>query len=456
MAKKTKVGFISLGCSKNLCDTEIMLRHLVDEGYEITPDETEADVVIVNTCAFIESAKKESIDNILDLGWLEKHRGLKGIIVAGCLAERYREEVLKELPEADAVLGVGGVHRIGEAVKVVLEQAAKKGGKKKKFACFDDKETSELGGERVITTGDAMAYLKIAEGCSNRCTYCAIPSIRGKMRSRTMKDIVEEATALDAMGIKELNIIAQDTSAYGIDLYGKYALPELIRGITDATNIPWIRLLYCYPDKITDELVEELKNNPRLVKYIDIPIQHISDPVLKRMNRHGDSAMIRDAVARLRTVPGIVLRTTAIVGFPGETEEDFRALCEFVKEAKFERFGAFPYSREEGTPAYDFEDQIDEQTKQDRYDILMQTQLPVSEAYNRSRVGKTVRVLCEGYDPVADSHVGRSYAEAADIDGKIWFTTKRKDLRIAEGEMIDVRITEAMDYDLVGEAVLNV
>ena len=456
MAKKTKVGFISLGCSKNLCDTEIMLRHLVDEGYEITPDETEADVVIVNTCAFIESAKKESIDNILDLGWLKKHRGLKGIIVAGCLAERYREEVLKELPEADAVLGVGGVHRIGEAVKVVLEQAAKKGGKKKKFACFDDKETSELGGERVITTGDAMAYLKIAEGCSNRCTYCAIPSIRGKMRSRTMKDIVEEATALDAMGIKELNVIAQDTSAYGIDLYGKYALPELIRGITDATNIPWIRLLYCYPDKITDELVEELKNNPRLVKYIDISIQHISDPVLKRMNRHGDSAMIRDAIARLRAVPGIVLRTTAIVGFPGETEEDFRELCEFVKEAKFERFGAFPYSREEGTPAYDFEDQIDEQTKQDRYDILMQTQLPVSEAYNRSRVGKTVRVLCEGYDPVADSHVGRSYAEAADIDGKIWFTTKRKDLRIAEGEMIDVRITEAMDYDLVGEAVLNV
>ncbi len=456
MAKKTKVGFISLGCSKNLCDTEIMLRHLVDEGYEITPDETEADIVIVNTCAFIESAKKESIDNILDLGWLKKHRGLKGIIVTGCLAERYRDEVLKELPEADAVLGVGGIHRIGEAVKAVLANAEKKGGKKKKYACFDDKETSDLGGERVITTGDAMAYLKIAEGCSNRCTYCAIPSIRGKMRSRTMKDIVEEATALDAMGIKELNIIAQDTSAYGIDLYGKYALPELIRGITDATGIPWIRLLYCYPDKITDELVEELKNNPRLVKYIDIPIQHISDPVLRRMNRHGDAAMIRDAVARLRTVPGIVLRTTAIVGFPGETEDDFRELCEFVKEAKFERFGAFPYSREEGTPAFDFEDQIDEQTKQDRYDILMQTQIPVSEAYNRSRVGKVVRVLCEGYDPVADSHVGRSYAEAADIDGKIWFTTKRKDLRIAEGEMIDVRITEAMDYDLVGEAVLNV
>ena len=456
MSKKTKVGFVSLGCSKNLCDTEIMLRHLVDEGYEITPEETEADVVIVNTCAFIESAKKESIDNIIDLGWLKKHNGLKGIIVTGCLAERYRDQVTKELPEVDAILGVGSIHRIGEAVKSVLENAGKKGGKKKKYACFDDKESSELGGERVITTGDAMAYLKIAEGCSNRCTYCAIPMIRGKMRSRTMKELVEEATSLDAMGVKELVLIAQDTSAYGIDLYGEYALPELIRGITDATNIPWIRLLYCYPDKITDALVDEIKNNPRVVKYIDIPIQHIADPVLTRMNRHGDAAMIREAVAKLRTVPGMVLRSTAIVGFPGETEEEFRQLCEFLKEAKFERFGAFTYSQEEDTPAASFPDQIDEQVKQDRYDILMQTQLAVSEAYNQSRVGKTYRVLCEGWDPVAGSHFGRSYAEAADIDGKIWFSAKRKDLRIAEGELIDVKITEAMDYDLVGEAILNV
>ena len=456
MAKKAKIGFVSLGCPKNLCDTEIMLRHLVDEGYEITPEETEADVVVVNTCAFIESAKKESIDNIIDLGWLKKHKGLKGIIVAGCLSERYRDEVTKEMPEVDAVIGVGGIHRIGEAVKAVLDNAAKKGGKKKKFSCFDDKEASALGGERVITTGDAMAYMKIAEGCSNRCTYCAIPMIRGKMRSRTMKELVEEATSLDAMGVKELVLVAQDTSAYGIDLYGEYALPELIRGITDATSIPWIRLLYCYPDKITDALVDELKNNPRLVKYVDIPVQHISDNVLKRMNRHGDSAMIRDAVKRLRTVPDIVLRSTAIVGFPGETEEEFAELCGFVREAKFERFGAFPYSREEDTPAYDLPDQIDEQVKQDRYDVLMRAALPVSEAYNRSRVGKTYRVLCEGWDPVAESHFGRSYAEAAEIDGKIWFTTKRKDLRIAEGEMIDVKITEAMDYDLVGEAVLNV
>ncbi len=456
MAKSIKVGFISLGCSKNLCDTEVMLHHLVDAGFEITPEETDADVVIINTCAFIESAKKESIDNIIDVAWLKKHHTLKGIVVTGCLAERYQAELLKELPEVDAALGVGGIHKIVEAVESVVANASKKGKAKKKYTCFDNKEEVELGGERVVTTGDSMAYLKIAEGCSNRCTYCAIPSIRGKMRSRTMRDIIEEATSLDAMGIKELNIIAQDTSAYGIDLYDSYCLPELLRGICEATNIPWIRLLYCYPDKITDELVAEIRDNPRIVKYIDIPIQHISDNMLTAMNRHGDSAMIRENVAKLRReVPGIILRSTAIVGFPGETEDDFNELCEFLREAKFERFGAFPYSREEDTAAYDFPDQIDEQVKQDRYDILMQTQLPVSEAFNETRVGTTIRVMCEGYDPVAGSHYGRSYAEAADIDGKIWFSVPNPQLRIAEGEMIDIKITEAMDYDLVGDAVLN-
>ena len=452
--KKAKVGFVSLGCSKNLCDTEVMLKHLVDAGYEITPEETEADVVIVNTCAFIESAKKESIDNILDIAWLKEHNGLKGLIVTGCLAERYREQVLTEMPEVDAVLGVGGIHQIVTAVDEVLARAASKEKKAPKFVCFADKEEAALGGERVVTTGDHMAYLKVAEGCNNRCTYCAIPMIRGKMRSRTMKDIIEEATMLDAMGVKELNLIAQDTSAYGIDLYGKYCLPELIRGITDATDIPWIRLLYCYPDKITDELVAEIRDNPRVVKYIDIPIQHISDDVLRRMNRHGNAAMIREAVAKLRTIPGMVLRSTAIVGFPGETDAEFEELCRFIKEARFERFGAFTYSREEDTPAYDFPDQIDEQVKQDRYDVLMQTQLAVSEAYNESRIGQVLHVLCEGYDPVAESHYGRSYAEAADIDGKIWFTAQNPKLRIAEGEMIDVKITDALDYDLVGKLVL--
>ncbi|MBE6597981.1 MAG: 30S ribosomal protein S12 methylthiotransferase RimO [Ruminococcaceae bacterium] len=465
MAETWKIGFISLGCSKNLCDTEVMLKHVLDAGYEITPEETEADIVIINTCGFIESAKKESIDNILDVAWLKKNHTLKGIVVTGCLAERYREQVLREIPEIDAVLGVGGIHKIVEAIESVAAnyKAYSKKGKAalvpedKKYVCFDSYEKCALGGERVVTTGGGMAYLKIAEGCSNRCTYCAIPLIRGGLRSRTMKDIVEEAVCLDAMGIKELNLIAQDTTSYGIDIYGHYALPELIRAICDATKIPWIRLLYCYPDKITDELVAELRDNDRLVKYIDIPIQHISDSVLKRMNRHGTSDTIRDAVARLRReVPGIVLRTTAIVGFPGETEEDFTALAEFLKETKFERFGAFTYSREEDTPAYDFEEQVDEQTAQDRYDILMKEQVLVSEAYNNSRVGTTVRVICEGFDPVSEAHFGRSYGEAADIDGKIWFTTPDDKIRVAEGEMLDVKITDALDYDLVGEALLNI
>lgn len=425
----------------------------MEAGYEITPEETEADVVIVNTCAFIESAKKESIDNILDIAWLKENKDLKGLIVTGCMAERYREQVLTEMPEVDAVLGVGSIHKIVEAVDTVLANAGKKD--VQRYASFEDKETCPMGGDRVLTTGDHMAYLKIAEGCSNRCTYCAIPNIRGKMRSRTMKDIIEEATMLDALGIKELNIIAQDTSAYGIDLYGHYALPELLRGICEATNIPWIRLLYCYPDKITDELVAEIRDNPRIVKYIDIPIQHIDDNVLARMNRHGGSAIIKDAIARLRReIPDIVLRTTAIVGFPGETEEEFNALAQFVKDTKFERFGVFTYSREEDTPAYDFPDQVDEKVAEKRMDILMRTQNRISEQFNQSRIGSIVHVLCEGFDPVAEAHYGRSYGEAADIDGKIWITCDRPELRIAEGEMLDVKIIDALDYDLVGTPVV--
>ena len=444
-----KIACISLGCPKNQVDLDVMVHILLSAGHETVADLAEADVILVNTCGFIESAKTEAIENILEACSYKQQNPELKVIVTGCLAERYRSQIEEEIPEVDAVVGCASNKAIDTIVARLFhgEDHLESYGAKKDFP---------LGGKRVIGTPAHYAYLKIAEGCNNRCTYCAIPLIRGKMRSRTMKDIIEEATSLDALGVKELNIIAQDPSAYGIDLYGKYELPELIRGICDATNIPWIRLLYCYPDKITDELVAEIRDNPRVVKYIDIPIQHISDRVLKAMNRHGDSAMIRDAVKRLRDIPGIVLRSTAIVGFPGETEEDFEELCKFIKEAKFERFGAFTYSREEDTPAYDFPNQVDEQVKQDRYDILMQTQLEISEKFNEKRIGKTYKVMCEGYDPVAGSHYGRSYAEAADIDGKIWFSVKNPNLRIAEGEMIDVKITEAMDYDLVGEAILNI
>lgn len=437
-----RIGFVSLGCSKNLVDTEVMLHALHEAGYELTPDETEADIIVVNTCGFIESAKQESIDSILDVAWLKKHRTLKGIIATGCLVERYREEVLKELPEVDALVGVGSLSRVVDAVHAI--ERGERG-----FCAFDDKESAPLGGERILTTPSYTAYLKIGEGCDNRCTYCAIPLIRGRFRSRSIEDIVAEAKDLEALGVKELNLIAQDTSRYGLDLYGEYRLADLVRAITRETKIPWIRLLYCYPDKITDDLIEELATNPRLLKYMDIPIQHISDKMLTAMNRHGDSALIRDTVARLRArVPGITLRTTAIVGFPGESEKDFEELCAFVKEAKFERFGAFPYSREEGTEAAELDGQLDEQIKQDRYDILMATQLPISEAHNEEQIGKTITVLCEGFDPVAEAYYGRSEADAPDIDGKVYFSAKK---RIPEGEFVRVTITEALDYDLVGE-----
>ncbi len=443
---KIKIGFVSLGCSKNLLDTEVMLARLANAGYAITPDETEADVVIINTCAFIESAKKESIDNILDIAWLKEHNNLKAIIVTGCLAERYKDEIFTEIPEVDAVIGVGSLDKIEEAVAAVLSD--------KKFSSYADKNTCALGGERIVTTSDHTAYIKIAEGCDNRCTYCAIPGIRGKFRSRTIEDIVAEAKELEEIGVKELNIIAQDTSRYGLDIYGEYSLAKLVRAITDATNIPWIRLLYCYPDKITADLIAEMRDNKRVVKYIDLPIQHISNNVLKRMNRHGDGEVVRDVVKKLREeVPGIVIRTTVMVGFPGETEEDFNELCEYIKEAKFDRLGAFTYSREEDTPAYDFPDQIDEQTKQERYDIIMREQLHIAEEKNRALIGKTVKVLCEAYDPAAEVYYGRGEADAPDIDTKIYFRPEIGKKRIAPGEFVNVKIDDVMDYDLIGDIV---
>jgi len=436
----TKVGFISLGCSKNLVDTEVMLRVLHDAGFEITPDETEAEIIIINTCGFIESAKAEAIDNILDAAKLKEWGKCRHIIATGCLVERYREEVWRELPEVDALVGVGSLFDIADACRAVLRG--------EKYTSFKDKNTSKLGGDRILTTDDHTAYLKIAEGCDNKCTYCAIPLIRGRMRSRTVEDIVAEARDLEALGVKELNLIAQDTTRYGLDIYGEYSLARLVREITAATSIPWIRLLYCYPDKITDELIDELENNPRLLKYMDIPIQHISESVLTRMNRHGGAALIRETVKKLRErVPGIVLRTTAMVGFPGESEEDFTELCEFVKEAKFDRFGAFTYSDEEGTLAAGLDGKIDEQTKQDRYDILMQTQLTVAEEESKKRVGETYTVICDGFDTVAEVYYGRSYMDAPDVDGRVYFTSPKK---VNTGDFVKVKITEAVDYDLVG------
>ena len=441
----TKIGFISLGCSKNLVDTEVMLHKLHSAGYEITPEESEAEIIVINTCGFIESAKREAIDNILDAAELKEWGKCRHIIATGCLAERYREQLLDEMPEVDAVLGVGSLDDIVAACEAVMRG--------EKYVSFKDKNTSTLGGDRILTTDPHTAYMKIAEGCDNCCTYCAIPLIRGKLRSRPIEDLVAEAKDMEALGVRELNLIAQDTTRYGLDLYGEYKLDELVRRITAETNIPWIRLLYCYPDKITDGLIRELRENDRLVKYMDIPVQHISDKILSAMNRHGDKQTILDAIRRLREgVPGIVLRTTAMVGFPGESEEDFCELCEFIKEVRFDRFGAFTYSAEEDTPAAAFEGQIDEQVKQDRYDALMQTQLTVAEELSAERIGQTLTVLCDGFDTVAEIYYGRSYADAPDVDGRVYFKSKKA---VSSGEFVNVRVDEALDYDLVGEAVFD-
>ena len=438
-----KVGFVSLGCPKNLVNTENMLAILAQNGFEIVAEDVEADVIVINTCAFIESAKKEAIDNILDVAWLKENHTLKGIVVTGCLPERYKEEILKEMPEVDCILGTGSFGNICEAVKAAYEG--------KKYSSFEDKNTSNIGGERVITTPEYFAYLQIAEGCDNHCTYCVIPSIRGRFRSRPMSDILEEARNLAELGVKELCLIAQDTTRYGEDIYGVYSLDSLIHEISEIEGIEWIRVMYCYPDRITDGLINEFATNPKLVKYIDMPIQHISTPVLKRMNRRDTEESIRSVVKKLReAVPGMYIRTTVITGFPGETDADFDKLLSFIKETRFERLGAFIYSREEGTPAYDMPDQVPEKLKRRRHDAIMREQKRIHDSINKNSVGKIIRVINEGYDQVAESYYGRSFADAPEIDGKIYYSSPR---RLREGEFVDVLVNEVLDYDLTGRVV---
>ncbi len=439
--KKTKIGFVSLGCSKNQCDTEVMLAKLNAAGYEITGEETEADIIILNTCGFIEDSKTEAIENILDLAWLKKNASLKGLVVCGCLVQRYGEEIVREFPEVDAVLSFGAMHDIVKAVAEVE--------KGNKFTSFKSPEQATQGGDRIVTTPEHYAYLKIAEGCDNRCTYCAIPDIRGSFRSRPMDDLISEAKEMESLGAKELVLIAQDSTRYGLDLYGEYKLDELIRKITAETSIPWIRVLYCYPDKITDGLCKEFKENSRLVKYVDMPIQHINDTVLRRMNRHGGRRVIEDAVKRLREAcPEIVLRSTVIVGFPGETDAHFEELLDFLKEIKFQRLGAFQYSREEGTPASKMSNQVSKAKKEGRYDSVMLLQNEIMNDYNESRVGKTETVLVEGYDPVSETYFCRGQADAPEIDGKIYLTGENRNA-LKAGDMIEVEITDGMDCDLL-------
>lgn len=439
-----KVGIISLGCAKNRVDAEMLLYRIRNAGYKLCEDVAMADVAIINTCGFIESAKQESIEEILELSELKKEGKIKAIIVTGCLAERYKEEVMKEIPEADAVVGIGANDDIVKIIDEVLQG--------KKQQCFPDKLLLPLEGGRIQSTPYYYAYLKIAEGCDNHCTYCAIPMIRGKFRSRKMEDIIAEAKHLAEKGVKELVVVAQDTSLYGKDIYGELMLAKLLKKLCEIDGIKWIRVLYCYPDKITDELLRVMAEEEKIVKYLDLPLQHCNGRVLKTMNRKGNKEELVKLIAKIREkVPGIVLRTTFIAGFPTETEEEFAELENFAKEVRFERVGCFAYSQEENTPAAKLEPQIPEEVKERRAEIIMENQQEIMEEFCQKLDGKTIEVLVEGYDQYAECFFGRSAWDAPEVDGSVFFTvTGRKPVA---GEFVKVKIDDFLNCDPIGEMV---
>ncbi len=437
-----KVGMVSLGCAKNQVDGEMLMASLKNAGFELSDDAALADVAIVNTCGFIESAKQESIDEILELATLKKEGRIKKLVVTGCLAERYREEIHKELPEVDGVFGIGANGDIAACIESVMQGFAER---------FPEKEKMPLCGDRELSTPSYFAYLKIAEGCDNRCTYCAIPLIRGGFRSRTMESIEEEARALVENGARELILIAQDTSRYGLDLYGEYALAKLLRRLCRIEKLRWLRVLYCYPDAITDELLDTIAEEEKIVKYIDLPLQHASGRILKAMNRRGDRESLTALLQKIRErIPGVTLRTTLITGFPGETEADFTELAEFVKDVQFERLGCFAYSQEEDTPAAELPDQIDEDVKNHRAELIMDSQMNIMDRLGEKQVGRDIEVLTEGFDRYAECWFGRSAMDAPDIDGKVFFTAEKKPYF---GEFVTVHIDEAVDCDLFGTRV---
>ena len=438
-----KVAMVSLGCPKNQVDAEKMLALLKKGGLEITSAEADADAIIVNTCGFIESAKAEAIENILEAARYKENGKCKALVVTGCLAERYRDDITEEIPEVDVCVGLGSNGKIAEIVKKAIE------GEKQNY--YGEKTDLDLNGERILGGMPYTAYLKVGDGCDNCCSYCAIPKIRGRMRSRTIEDCVAEAKVLAKGGVTELIVVAQDTTAYGTDLYGEPKLPELLTELCKVEGLHWIRTLYTYPEKITDKLLDVIKGQEKLVNYLDIPIQHINDDILKKMNRKGDKKSVSDVIDRIRDkIPHITLRTTLITGFPSETEEQFSELAEFVKEKRFEHLGCFTYSPEEGTAAALMENQIDEQVKQDRCDNIMETQALISASRNAEKVGQVTEVLIEGWDDYIKCYFGRAPWDAPEIDGKVFFMA-HKPLKI--GQYVKVRINDCLDYDLLGELV---
>ena len=430
-------AMISLGCAKNLVNSEQMLYLMSEAGYALVPDPDGADLVIVNTCGFIDAAKSEAIDSILEMAGLKQEGRLGGLIVTGCLAERYKDSILEELPEIDAVLGVGSFKDIVAAANAVTEQRS--------LSLFGDQSAPVDEIPRVVTTGPGWAYLRIAEGCDNFCAFCAIPYIRGRYRSRSMENILEEARDLAANGVKELIVIAQDITRYGTDLYGRHMLSELCRRLSEIEGIEWLRLHYLYVDQFDDELIDEIASNPKIVKYLDIPIQHIDNAILKRMNRRGTGEDIRALFRTLRArIPGLVLRTSLIAGLPGEGEAEFEELCVFLKEARIERVGVFPFSPEEGTAAAAME-HVDPEEARRRADLILELQAPIMEDFCQSLVGKTLDVLCEGFDEESGLFYGRCYADSPDIDGQVLFTGPG-----VEGELLPVLIERTEDGLLYG------
>lgn len=440
-----KAGFISLGCSKNLVDTEVMLGLLHDNSIEITPNPEEADILIVNTCAFIESAKEESIVTILDMAKYKDTGNCKSLIVAGCMGQRYGQELLDDIPEIDAIIGTSAWSRIIEAVNKTYYE------KQRVLILDENSDIYTAKSSRQLTTPSYTAYIKIAEGCDHRCAYCAIPYIRGNYRSRTIEDIAEEVTQLANQGVKEFNIIAQDSTYYGKDIYGKPSLAKLLRELAKIKGVKWLRIQYAYPHTFTDELIELMATEDKICKYVDIPLQHAHDDVLKRMRRSDRRSDIDNLLTKLRkAMPDIVIRSTFIVGFPGETPSQYNALREFVLEKRFDKVGIFSYSREEDTPAYDMPNQIKDNIKQERYHDLMSLQSKISEEINMDMEGKILEVLIEGRDDEQKIAYGRSYREAPEVDGKIYI---ENDLSSKVGDMVQVRILQGFDYDLVGELI---
>ena len=434
------VGFIGLGCEKNTVNTEMMIAACRNRGYQIVHELEKTQVVVINTCGFIESAKQEALETIFEVAQLKSEGKIEKIIVTGCLAERYQAEIAAEIPEADGFLGVGSFQRIGEAVDRVLAG--------ERIEWFGPQSELQLEGDRVLTSPVYTSYLKIADGCGNCCAYCCIPAIRGAYKSRRMEAVLQEAEQLVAGGSRELILIAQDTTNYGMDLYGERRLPALIRAIAKIEGLHWLRLLYLYPEKISDELIALFASEPKLVPYIEMPVQHASGKILRAMRRPGDANSLLKLIEKLRArIPGVALRTTLIVGFPGETEEDFEELCRFVRAARFDKLGVFCYSREEGTPAYDLPDQIEQAVKERRRDVLETIQADIIEEKQAALTGRKLEVLAEGYDRFGECWYGRSYMEAPDIDGKIFFTGSGS---IVPGQFVPVTIEDTLDFDLIG------